>query len=1229
MKDPMNKTWDHGFASLAAISARIADRLSNAVRGAQWKERLFLWSGAAAVLLCSVALLIPTAITAQVQNGTITGVVTDPTGAFLTGAPVTAIQKSTGLVIRSRTNSDGTYVLPQLQPDTYSVAVEQHGFKKTEVTITLTVGEVARVDLQVPLGSESETVTVQAETAAELDAQTSELDYTVGTKQVDELPLNGRNVFSLATLTPGIAAGTYFGQGLSITRPAVVAAATNNFEANGGIGGSNAVLLDGAPIEVCCQGQPAVTPTIETLGQFLVITSDPPAEYGRSSGGILNIVTKQGANRVHGDVYEFLRNDALDAANFFTKRSGIYPFPGRADYTLPHRFNQFGAFMSGPVVLPHIYRGIDKTFFTFGYEGTRNLAPTYQTTTVPTNLMRQGIFTEAPALIYNPLSSSSAAVPRTPIPAACNGSTCYAAGQYIPTIDPVAKALLPLIPPQNAPGVSNNYDYSTNIVLSDDQFNFRLDHNFSANQRAFIRGTRDINSYQQYDLFNQPHGPNSNHQALTAYLFSLGYLKTISGSTFLQATYGFARQNTYEPCGNYFGFDSSNYGFSSQFASQQQVSGLPIISFSSLATLGCSSSINLWEHAAHALNGTVIMQRGKHSLTAGYNGQLILENEQSMSNGVGSFSFGTTFTNGPNPNGAVPSGQSPFDAWASFLLGYPTSGSLTRQATVAFSQYYNAVFLQDDWRLTQKLVLNLGVRWGIETGFKERDDRWADFNPNAANPLAAYTALPITGGAQYLGTAGNPGRTWSTFYDKVEPRLGLSYAVTPKTVLRGGYSIMYLPDTEHLYNNSTMGFSQTTTMLTTVNGFTPVNTIDNPFPSGVLLPAGAAAGVTVSTGSSASAYVYNNPTSYQQQWNFGIEQALAKGMKFNLNYTGGHGVKLPINATPNDLNPKYFGAPGNQAQVAYLQSLVTNPFYGSSSVAAGSALANPTVQQGQLLAAFPQYISNTALHNTSLTYLSQDSGSATYDAMQAAVIVNHPNGLSGSAAFTWSKLLGNVSDLTNGFLNPSGNPGIQNYYLMHQYEHSNLATDIPIRVVGNLTYALPFGRGMRFGSGMPRWEDELAGGWNVTSIIAVQSGYPLGLTQTGGQAFSGARPTYVPGVSPLTSGSDHHRLGGAGQTQAYFNPSAFQLSQSFQLGDVPRSAGALRSPRSFQDDVSAVKNFTIHEDLQGELRFEAFNVLNKVDFGAPNTTVGSSTFGYITSQANLPRNIQVALKIHF
>ena len=1186
------------------------------------------------LFILAIAYLAPHVLVCQVQNGTITGTVADPTGSVVQGANVTLTQKSTSLTFHGQTNNSGVYSFPQLLPGTYTVMVEKPGFQKSVGTLTLTVGQVAQVDLILAVGKESETVTIEAENMTTLDTQTSNLDYTVQSQQVSDLPLNGRNPYGLAILSPGILPGANFGVGVTVARGAVVAAATNNFESNGGIGGSNEVLLDGVSIVVCCQGQPAVTPSTEVVSQFKVVTSNPPAEYGRTSGAVLNIATKSGGNQLRGDVYEFLRNDKLDAANFFTKRSGVYPYPGHKDFRPPHRANQFGTFVGGPVYIPHVYSGRDKTFFTFGYEGIRNLAPTVGLTTVPTALMRQGIFTEAPAVVYDPTSYNSGTGQRTPIAAnTCNGAA-YGAGLCIPTssFDPVAQAFLPLFPAPNLSGTTNNFSFVENILDTDNQYNFRIDHNFSDRQRTFVRGTRDTNKHSNYDLFNKPDGPNGWAQTLTAYLFAVGHVWTASPTTVMQFSYGFARQTNYQLGNNFFGFDASKYGFSSTFTGQQQVAGLPLISVSGLQAIGFSSSFNLWAHYTHSLNASALLQRGKHNVAVGYNGRLILENQKGLSGPTGSFTYSTNFTGGPTPNGALPSGQSPFDSWASFLLGYPTSGSIIRQTTVAFNQWVNGLYLQDDWRMMPKLTVNLGLRWDTETGFAERHNHWADFNPNVTSPLSSAVGFNIQGGAQFLGVNGNPSRTSPTYYSEVAPRFGFSYSLTPQTVVRGGYGILFLPISERGYGDPNIGFTQGTNIATSANGYTPVVKTGNAFPTGVALPAGAAAGVGVSAGSSVSGFEYKNPISYQQQWNFGVQRSLAKQMSVSLNYVGGHGVHLPMNIRPNDLQPAYWGPVGDPGgtQTAYLKAQVTNPFYGVSGIASGSLLLNPTVQRAQLLNAFPQYTGGaiSGIQNGSVGISYFDMGSVTYNAFQATWLVNRPGGLTGSVSYIFSKTLGNVSDLTNGFLNPTGNPGIQSLYFLHQYEHSNLATDIPQRVAGTATYPLSFGKGKRFGSSMPGWADEVAGGWTVTAIIDAYSGFPLGMGVSGTSSFAGTRPVYT-GSAPLTSGPTHQRLGGAGQTQGYLNAAGFTLPQAFQLGNVPRSAARLRGPLSFDDNVSVIKRFPIHEELSLEFRAEAFNILNKVDFGLPAATVGGGGFGNITSQYNLPRNVQVSAKLHF
>lgn len=358
-----------------------------------------------------------------------------------------------------------------------------------------------------------------------------------------------------------------------------------------------------------------------------------------------------------------------------------------------------------------------------------------------------------------------------------------------------------------------------------------------------------------------------------------------------------------------------------------------------------------------------------------------------------------------------------------------------------------------------------------------------------------------------------------------------------------------------------------------------------------------------------------------------MEQQLANGIVVHFNYVGSHGVHLPINYRPNDLRDQYWGAPGSQTQIDYLNAQVANPFYG---VAGAGPLATPaTVQRVQLLSLYPQYTPNTGMANGSLTVNQLGIGASIFNAAQAFITIQRSRNLSATLSYTFSKLMGNTSPLLTGFLNANGTPGFQNSYHIQDKEWSILATDIPHRFVANANYTLPFGRMQRFGGSVNAFGNEFIGGWKLNAIVSVQSGYTLAITQTGGQAYSGSRPFFVSGVNPLTSGDVHKRLGGIGQSQAYLDATAFRRAAAFELGDVPRSSGSLRSPVGFQDDLSLLKDFPIHDRLAMQFRFEVFNVLNKVQFSVPNTSFGSASFGYITSQANSPRNIQLALKLTF
>ncbi|MGO4516900.1 TonB-dependent receptor [Terriglobus sp. 2YAB30_2] len=965
--------------------------------------------------------------------------------------------------------------------------------------------------------------------------------------------------------------------------------------------------------------------TAETVNQFKVITSSPGAQFGRSSGGFLNIVSKQGGNKFHGDIYEFFRNDQMNAADFFQKRSGTVPFVGRNDFRPPLRFNQFGGFVSGPVMIPGIHHGDPATFFTFGYEGIRKIAYARWVLTVPTVLMRQGILTENTDVVYDPYSTHlvGTTYTRTPLPAGCNAGGCFAAGKGVVNINPVAKALLDFYPLPTKSGIASNYSHVQRQTDVDDQYNFRIDHNFSERQRVFARGTYSVNKHRENDWFDKPTGSNAVYQPISAYLFALGDTWTFSPNMLLQVTYGFANQRNQQISGSY-GIDPRPYGFSSNFLSEQQTPGIPYLIMTSFSTLGYLAGSNRWDHYTHSLAPLLTWQKGTHTLNVGYDGRLIYENEPSFANPLGTFTFSNLLTRGPNAFNAPAANPSQFDAFASFLLGVPSDTHLVRNAEFAMHQWYNSVFIQDDWRLARNLTLNLGVRYEHEGAMRERHNQWASIDLNATNPFST-SSFPFTGGAQYVGANGNSAGFWQD-YNRVSPRVGLAFSPYTGTAVRAGYNMLFLPTSQRIYSSATMGYTQDTAK-TYAFSDVPTTTMDNPLPNGVALPAGASAGVQVSTGNSVSGLLYHNPQAYIQQWNFGVEQELATGLVLHLNYAGSKGTHLPINSNPNDLQPKDWGAVGDPGgtQAAYLAAAVPNPFYGKA--AASSQLNTATVRRQQLLAAYPQYALNTGLTNNTLALFQNDIGTTSYNAFQAYLTVRRVKNLVATVALTWSKLLGNVSDYTTGGFNQNGIPAYQNYYRM-DIERSYLPTDVPQRFVATGNYTLPFGRGQRFGSNVRPWVNEFLGGWKLNTIVFIQSGFPLDLTETGGAAYSGSRPSFVPGVNPLTQGPVKNRLGG-GTEVGYFNPNAFRPTRAFELGDVPRASGLMRSPFHFQDDLSFIKEFRFRERYGVQFRFEAYNFLNKVQFGQPTVTYGSTTFGQISSQSNQPRSLQLALKLSF
>jgi hypothetical protein len=532
-------------------------------------------------------------------------------------------------------------------------------------------------------------------------------------------------------------------------------------------------------------------------------------------------------------------------------------------------------------------------------------------------------------------------------------------------------------------------------------------------------------------------------------------------------------------------------------------------------------------------------------------------------------------------------------------------------------QPYNAFFLQNDWRILPRLTLNLGVRYDLEEGPLERNNKISQLDPNAPNPYAVANNLSFKGVLDFAGVNGHSRRFWQTPLNEAAPRVGLAYAFNPAVVFHAAYGIMYLPTTQRLYSAGNPAYNVQTDYQYVVSGTSnPTQGLVNPYPNGIAKIQGPSAGPTAETGAGVNSVLYNTVPGYVQQWNASVMTQLQRTTVLNIAYSGSHGVQLPMELQPDDLNPVYYApsyysvAQRTALANQYEYTNFANPFYPNVSQ---GVLAGTTISEERLISQFPQYSSIAE------QYMSR--GSATYHGLLVSLRQQSKN-FSTVFAYTWSKSLDNTDNL----LTDTANAGYQNSYVLGQ-ERSVDPADVRHRFIGSVIGVLPFGRGQRFMHSAPTWLDNIAGGWSMTTITTVQSGLPVNITQSGGPDFAGSRPIRVQGVQAATPGPVTSRLGGSYSTNGYFNLAAFSYPLGFQYGTQPREDPSLRSGGVINSDVSALKLIVLHGDLRFQFRAEAFNVFNRTQFGPPGTEFGVASFGTITTQLNKPRQLQFGLRL--
>ncbi len=1118
------------------------------------------------IRVCIAALLSFAALPAIAQTfeAQITGVIKDPSGAVVPNAQLTATNVATGVVYTATSNESGIYRFPTLPPAQYRVSCAVPGFKRFEQgPVTLQVTQVLELNVTLQPGAASEEITVSA-APPPLETQTASLGTVVTTRSIQNLPLNIRDPIALIALTPGVVLGPNFGNGggNDVGRNFF----KSDFNVGGGRSGSQEILMDGAPDTTPDINRGIIDPPVDSVQEFKVQAQTYDAQFGRTSGAVLNVVTKSGTNDLHGVAYDFERHSVLDANTFFNNRSGL----NKPSF----QRHQFGADAGLPLV--------KNKWFVFGdYEGLRQGYPLSTITTVPTPLQRQGNFSQTFASngsliqIYDPstlVTLSDGTRQRSPFP-----------GNVIPQseLNPTAVAALNFIPLPNLPGNAitgqNNYIYSSNSTTNSNKWDVRTDLDPDEKTRMFFRFSRQQDVRSVPGVYPLPAGGGRN----TTDTYSQAVLdatRIFSPTVVGDLQFSFSRALAAQ-FGASQGFNLSQLNFAPSFTSVVAPQ-FPVFNLSdTVGTGNASDSFTQYQpRNVFATLGSLSWQRGRHSLKFGADWRVLDFNEGQNSQASGTFNFNRMFTQGPNP--VVASATAGYGV-ASFLLGDASSGSVMAINPISTQGLYYALFVQDDWKVTDKLTLNLGLRWDVNIGDREKYNRIAYFNPTAPSSLAQAAGLPnLTGDLTWIGK-GNPSDQTATDWKDLGPRFGLAYSITPKTVLRGGYGIFYIPKIIQANGDGAVEAVRTTPMVATIDNLTPATSISNPFPQGILPPLNDR-DPNANVGASIGAPTHAFRNGYMQSWSFGVQRELPWGLVLDAHYWGMKGTRLLETWNIDQLPDQYLSLG------SHLNDLVPNPFYG---VISAGALSGPTISRQQSLLPFPQY--------TAVQQVYVPAGNSTYEAGTFQVEKRLSATLTFLAAYTRSKAIDDIRtplDIYNRRLEK----GLSTFDVPNQFRLSGV-------------YSIPFGRDRAFGKSLNKVVNAMFADWDLNGILTLQSGLPVAI----------GRPSVNNGQSAHLDNPSIYQ---------WFNTSVFTVAQPFTFGNVGPVLPDVRTAPVRNVDAVLVKNFKTSlkdHDINVQFRSEFYNLFNHAQFGTPNGTVTSQTFGQITSLANNPRDIQFGLKVVF
>src|ERR1700682_5975800 len=1001
----------------------------------------------------------------QEFRATLNGRVTDPQDLAVVDATVQARNTSTNELASATTDSHGNFSIPFLRPGTYTVNVQHPGFKQyTRPDLTLEVAQTASLSIQLQLGATSDVVTVTAE-APLLETSTADRGGVVDSQRVAELPLNARNPFMLGAMMSGV---TF--RGSAIWQRPFDNGAIAEWSINGSRQRQNEFLMDGAPNNAQAGGNNvAYVPIVDAVQEFKMQSNTYDSQYGHTAGGIMNVVLKSGGNELHGSGWEFMRRTWLDANTFQNNSKGA----PRAQ----HYLDQYGGQIQGPVVFPKLYNGHDKTFFLFSFENYREGTPSPLLLSVPQPEFLEGDFsklvdaTNRPITVYNPFNPTfdkDGNPIRTPFP-----------GNKIPRdmLNPVALKILSYFPKPNTTTPDSEYgqrNLSLPAYFAKDKFyNFiaRIDHAFTPQQRMFIRYAQNSRTEDRNDngVFNGPgQGGQQPFQRLN-WATAIDWVGTFSPTFIGNVRLSFNRFIEQGFGAGDVGFDLTTLGFPA--ATVNQLPGGKFFGryeFEGYSYLGRYRSVNITNN--YAINPNITKIWKSHSIHTGVD----IRNIQYILNDTGNIWFFRGNKDYTRKTWNKDDGLSG-NGIASFLLGIPSGGSSNYPLFPFFRQWYYAPFVQDDWKVNNRLTVNLGLRWDFNLAPDEKYNRLNyRFDPNAQAPqLANLPGGPYKGGLTFAGVGGNPRTPGNTNYGNIQPRIGVAYQLTRRVVVRGGWG-RYFSNPGNDWHKTT-GFSTNTPLVSSNDGGrTPLpNVLSNPFPSGILTPTGSSLGPATFAGRNFSWFDPTFKTPYMDQFSFGFQIALSGSCLLDISYVGtrGHNIQserdynLPSLDFRRTCNPLEGGKPSD------CNKKVTNPFYQQAAFLGTDFYTSPTLPAFQLARPFPQF-------NGNLTRQGLNEAATWYNSLQITYNVRWGENLYLLADYTFSKFIERW-----GYTDTYRSIFQQGPYFNDRPHAFKLAT----------VYQLPIGRGHWLGDNASKFVDLVIGGWQWSTFLTLQSGEPANL----------------------------------------------------------------------------------------------------------------------------------------